>query len=68
MSNKVFALTICGYRKLGMDEDEYHRYLSDNHAPLLKDLLIKNKIVDYTMVCFLPIVRFCNRIQNQQQN
>lgn len=49
-SQRVFALNICAYRKPGMDEDEYHRYISETHAPSLKDLLVKNKIIDYTMV------------------
>lgn len=47
---RVFALTICGYRKLGMDEESYHKYISENHAQSLKDLMVKNKIIDYTMV------------------
>ncbi|KAL8747103.1 MAG: hypothetical protein Q9190_000966 [Brigantiaea leucoxantha] len=46
---RLFALTICAYRKSGMDEDTYHQYLSEKHAPLLKNLLVHNKIVDYTM-------------------
>ncbi|KAI9779587.1 MAG: hypothetical protein M1816_003468 [Peltula sp. TS41687] len=51
MSNQhVFALTICAYRKAGMDEDEYHKYVSEKHAPSLKDLLVKNKIIDYTVL------------------
>ena len=46
----VFGLTIFAYRKVGMEEEEYHQYLSQSHAQLLKDLLVKNKIVGYTMV------------------
>jgi hypothetical protein len=51
---QVFALTICAYRKEGMDEEAYHKYISEKHAPLLKDLLIKKEILDYTMVRLLP--------------
>lgn len=47
---RLFALTICAYRKPGMDEDAYHQYLTNNHAPLLKGLMLRNKIVEYTMV------------------
>lgn len=65
MSDKVFALTICGYRKPDMDEDKYHTYLSENHAPLLKDLLIKNKIIDYTMVHFLPLVNSAMKLNTR---
>jgi len=50
----AFALTICAYRKPGMDESAYHKYLSENHASTLKDLLIKNQILEYTMVNLLP--------------
>lgn len=49
-SNRVFALTICAYRKPGMDEESYHSYLSEKHAPIVKDLLAKHKIISYTMV------------------
>lgn len=48
--NKLFALTICAYRKPGMDEDAYHRYTSETHARYVKELLVKKKIVGYTMV------------------
>lgn len=52
-SQSLFALTICAYRKSGMDEEAYHEYLSKKHAPLLKDLMARNKIVEYTMVRIL---------------
>lgn len=48
--NRLYALTILGYRKVGMDEQEYHEYVSVRHAPCLKELLNKNGIVDYTIV------------------
>lgn len=48
--NRGFAVTICAYRKPGLDEAEYHRYISETHAAHLKDLLAKNKIIGYTMV------------------
>ena len=49
-SGHFISLTICAYRKRGMDEDAYHRYLSEKHAPLLTDLMVENKIIGYTMV------------------
>ena len=51
----LFALTICAYRKPGMEEEAYHEYTSKKHAPLLKDLMAQNKIVEYTMVRILNI-------------
>lgn len=47
--HRLFSVTICATRKPGMGEDEYHRYISETHAPLLKRLLVEKKIVDYTM-------------------
>lgn len=49
-THRLFSVTICATRKPGMSEDEYHQYLSETHAPLLKRLLVEKKIVDYTMV------------------
>jgi EthD domain len=51
---KVYALTICGYRKPGMSEEDYHEYVSQRHAPCLKELLFKNGILDYTVVSVRP--------------
>lgn len=49
-SHKLYAMTIFGYKKAGMDEKEYHDYISETHAGHLKALLAKNYIVSYTMV------------------
>lgn len=45
-----------------MGEDEYHRYISETHAPLLKKLLVEKKIVDYTMV---RICKFSRQLKTQ---
>lgn len=55
---RVFALTICAYRKPGMDEEEDHNYMSEKHAQSAKDLMVKNKIISYTMVRLFPIIKF----------
>jgi len=49
-SQQLFAITISAKRKPGMDEDAYHKYISETHAGHLKHLLVEKKIVDYTMV------------------
>ena len=49
-SERLYAVTICAYRKPGMDENAYHQYVSAKHAPALTDLMVQNKIVDYTVV------------------
>lgn len=56
-TKKLFSVTIFGYRKPGMDEDFYHKYVSDTHANHLKDLLIKNEIVSYHIVFKLLSLR-----------
>jgi hypothetical protein len=47
---RVYALNICAYRKPDMDETAYHQYISEKHAPHVKELLIKKKILSYTVV------------------
>jgi hypothetical protein len=49
-AQKLYSITIFGYKKEGMDEKEYHDYISKSHAGHLKALLAKNDIVSYTMV------------------
>jgi hypothetical protein len=49
-TTKVFALTICAYRKPGMDEEQYYDYMSNVHAASVKQLMVDNKIVSYSMV------------------
>lgn len=49
-TSKLFALSIFGYRKAGMSEEDYHDYVSQKHAPSLSGLLVKNGIIDYTIV------------------
>lgn len=49
-SQHLFSVTISAKRKPGMDEDAYHKYISETHAGHLKELLVQNKIVDYSMV------------------
>ncbi|KAF2676585.1 hypothetical protein K458DRAFT_447401 [Lentithecium fluviatile CBS 122367] len=46
---KLFAITIFGYKKEDMNKEEYHDYISKTHAGHLKALLAKNDIVSYTM-------------------
>ncbi|KAL8727580.1 MAG: hypothetical protein Q9181_005664 [Wetmoreana brouardii] len=48
-SQRLFAVTVSAKRRPDMDEDAYHKYISETHAGHLKHLLVKNKIVDYTM-------------------
>ena len=52
----LYAITVLGYRKTGMSEEEYHTYISETHAGHLKALLEREGVVSYTMVSFpIPI-------------
>ncbi|KAH8909378.1 hypothetical protein BR93DRAFT_924383 [Coniochaeta sp. PMI_546] len=55
--HKLYSITIFGYKKEGMDEAEYHEYVSKNHAGHLKALLAKEDIVSYTMQHNTPETR-----------
>ncbi|KAL8725153.1 MAG: hypothetical protein Q9166_007528 [cf. Caloplaca sp. 2 TL-2023] len=46
---RLFAVTISAKRRPGMEEEEYHKYISETHAGHLKHLLVQNRIVEYTM-------------------
>ena len=47
---RLFCWTVCAYRKPGMSEEDYHKYMSEVHAPLVKDLMVKYGIVSWEMV------------------
>lgn len=47
---RLLCWTVCAYRKPGMDEKEYHKYMSEVHAPLVKDLMVKYGMIQWSMV------------------
>ena len=47
---RLLCWTVCAYRKPGMDEDSYHKYMSEVHAPLVKDLMVQYGMVHWSMV------------------
>ncbi|OAA39375.1 Dimeric alpha-beta barrel [Metarhizium rileyi] len=45
----MLCLTICAYRREGMDEEEYRKYMMERHVPLVRGLMIKHGISKYSM-------------------
>lgn len=46
----MLCLTMCAYRREGMDEEEYRNYMTKVHAPLVQGLMVKHGIDKYSMV------------------
>jgi hypothetical protein len=46
---RLFQWTVCAYRKPGMSEEDYHKYMSEKHAPLVRGLMAQYGIVQFTM-------------------
>ena len=49
---RLLCWIVCAYRKPGMDEGDYHRYMNEVHAPLVKNLMVKYGIIRWSMVEF----------------
>ncbi|KAI0200587.1 EthD domain-containing protein [Astrocystis sublimbata] len=48
----MLVWTVCAFRKPSMSEDEFHKYMSEKHAPMVRDLLARCGISQYTMTHF----------------
>ena len=49
-NGKMLCLTICGYRKPGMSEEDYRHHMTKVSAPMTQDLMVKYGVVRWTMV------------------
>jgi len=51
---QFLCLTICGYRRPGMSEDDYRHHMTQVSAPMTKKLMVKYGVKRWTMVSSSP--------------
>lgn len=49
-NSQFLCLTICGYRRPGMSEEDYRHHMTQVSAPMTKDLMVKYGVKRWTMI------------------
>ncbi|KAI0128183.1 EthD domain-containing protein [Hypoxylon sp. NC0597] len=50
LESQFLCLTICGYRRPGMSEEDYINHMTKVSAPMTKDLMVKYGVKRWTMI------------------
>ena len=50
------CLTICGYRRPGMSEEDYRHHMTQVSAPMTKDLMVKYGVKRWTQVSICVLI------------
>ncbi|KAI0517870.1 EthD domain-containing protein [Xylaria bambusicola] len=63
----MLCLTMCAYKREGMDDEDYRKYMTEHHVPLVRDLMVKHGIDKYSMTHSPPPTRaLMNKIFDAQ--